>query len=96
MTDDLTAHILPLHRTSRNECCLRVYCNCSLTMVRTVKPSGQGRLQVLYPINGYSTVREKKGIYADPGRTRVQVLQEYSKRSAWVIYVVTTEEVAQW
>ena len=29
-------------------------------MVRTVRPSGQGRLQALCPVNGYSTVREKE------------------------------------
>ena len=71
MTEDLTVHVLPLYRTSQNERRLRVYC--SLTIVHAPRRSELGRLQALYPMNGYSTVRGKKGIYADPGMTRVQV-----------------------
>ena len=71
LTKNLTAHILILYRTSRNEHCPRVYR--SLTVVRTVRPSGQWHLQAMYPLNGHSTVRGKRGIYADHGRTRVQV-----------------------
>ena len=77
MTEDLTAHILPLYRTSRNERCLCVYC--SLTMVRTVRPIWQGRLQALYPVNWYSTVRWKKEF------TLVLEGHEYKSRSSTVI-----------
>ena len=71
LTKNLTAHILILYRTSRNEHCPRVYR--SLTVVRTAGSSRHGCLQVLYHVNVFSTVRGKKGIYADPGMTRVQV-----------------------
>ena len=71
MTEDLSVNVLPLYRTSQNERCLHVYS--SLTIVRAPRHSRSGHLQALYPINGYSTVCGKKEIYADPGRSRVQV-----------------------
>ena len=37
------------------------------------KAQRAGAPTALYPINGYSTVRGKIGIYAELGRTRVQV-----------------------